>query len=144
MSRRPESESGETLLELLIALVIMSIAVVAIVGALAASIKVSDVHRKQTTAGTAARSYAEVVKNNAVSGYVACASASAYTTGFPAAPTGFSTPVAQIKYWTGTTWSGTCTTDSGLQQVTLTVASNDGRATERVVLVIRKPCASGC
>ncbi|HYS36329.1 MAG TPA: hypothetical protein VEO01_11925, partial [Pseudonocardiaceae bacterium] len=52
-------------------------------------------------------------------------------------------PLAQpLAYWYGSGWQTTCpaTGDTGLQQLTVQVASNDGRASERLVLVLRKPC----
>jgi len=45
-----------------------------------------------------------------------------------------------LRYWSGGAWQTGCTTDTGLQQLTIQVASDDGRATERLVVVLRKPC----
>jgi type II secretory pathway pseudopilin PulG len=139
-------DRGETLVELLITIVIMGITVVAIVGALMTSIQMSDVHRKQATAGADARSYAEKVDNYvAGSGYTPCAGPSAYspsTVGFSAS-SGFTASIASVKYWSGTTWAPSCGSDSGLQQVTVQVASADARATETSVVVVRKPCGQG-
>lgn len=135
-------ERGESLLELLIAVVIMGIAVVAIVGGLSAATLVSDQHRKEATAGSYARDYAEAVKSMS---YTDCATSAAYPA--PAGlglPAGYAASVAAVKYWNGTTWAATCTTpDVGLQQVTVQVASSDQRAAERVTLVLRKPCGPG-
>jgi type II secretory pathway pseudopilin PulG len=140
------ADRGETLVELLITIVIMGITVVAVVGGLMTSIQMSDVHRKQATAGAAARDYAETVDRYVGStGYVACATSSAYsptTVGF-GAPAGYTASVASVRYWTGTTWTSTCSSDLGLQQVTVQVQSDDARATESSVLVVRKPCGQG-
>lgn len=139
-------DRGETLVELLITIVIMGITVVAVVGALMTSIQMSDIHRKQATAGTVARDYAETVDRYVGStGYAGCAAPSAYspsTVGF-AAPSGFTASVASVRYWSGTAWTSTCSSDLGLQQVTVQVASDDARATESSVLVVRKPCGQG-
>ncbi len=144
-----DRERGETLLELLIGLAIMSIAVVAVVGGLLTSILTSDIHRKQSSAGAAVRDYAEnVEKYVAGTGYTACASPSAYapgTVGF-SAPTGYTASAVTVRYWSGTAWTtGSCTgpTDLGLQQLTIRVASTDTRATEELVVVLRKPCGLG-
>ena len=56
------TDTGETLVELIIAVAIMGIAVVAIVGGMATFILMSDVHRKQASAGANVRNYAEAVK----------------------------------------------------------------------------------
>lgn len=140
-------DRGETLIELLVALTILGIALVAVIGALAASITMSDVHRKQSTAGAEVRNYAEQVENYAAgTGYAACALPSAYaaaTVGY-AAPAGYSATPSAIRYWTGSAWSASCpATDTGLQQLTLAVSSTDTRAVEQLVLVLRKPCGAG-
>jgi hypothetical protein len=51
----PANDRGETLLEVLIAVVIIGVAIVAIIGGLVTSVLMSDVHRKQATAGSAVR-----------------------------------------------------------------------------------------
>jgi Tfp pilus assembly protein PilE len=140
---RPDShDAGETLIELMMAVAIMGITVVAIVGGIATTILMSDVHRKQATAGSYVRSYAEAVGTYvAVPGnFNATTSPSALQTavGF-AAPTGFAATVTPpVRCWDGTTF-GTCAASSTVQQVTLNVASTDLRASESLVVVVRKP-----
>lgn len=134
-ARPNRTDAGETLIELIIAMAIMGIAVVAIVGGLATSIMMSDIHRKQTTAGAYVRSYAEAVSGH----YDASPSPSSY---LPAAvgltvPSGFTATVTQVRCWTGTEF-GTCSASSSVQQVTLKVASTDSRASESLVVVVRK------
>jgi len=136
--KRPGSnDDGETLIELIIAVAIMGITVVAIVGGIATSILISDIHRKQTTAGAYVRSYAEAVAGH----YDASASPSYLPSavGF-AAPTGFTAAVTSVKCWNDTSgvFSG-CTAANALQQVTLSVASTDSRASESLVVVVRQP-----
>jgi type II secretory pathway pseudopilin PulG len=146
VSPEADRERGETLLELLIALAIMSIAVVAIVSGLLAVVTISDIHRKQSTAGAAVRDYAESVeKYVAGTGYTACAAPSDYapgTVGF-AAPPGYSASAVTVRYWSGTAWAASPCADVGLQELTVQVASSDTRASERLVLVLRKPCGLG-
>ena len=146
---------GETLIELLMAVVIMGIAAVAVVGGIATSITMSDIHHKQATAGAAVRDYAEAVENavatSTTSGamYTACATlpAGAHPAYSPSqvgytAPVGYSAQVASITYWNGSTlaFGSTCTTDAGVQMVSIRVSSNDLRATETLSVVIRNPC----
>ena len=88
-------DCGESLLELLVAVVIMGIAVVAIVGGLFSGVLMSDIHRKQTTAGSTLRDYAEAVEAAVAaspSTYTACATTATY-----ASPSGFSTPAGYTK-----------------------------------------------
>jgi type II secretory pathway pseudopilin PulG len=146
MTTEADRDRGETLLELLIALSIMSIAVVAIVGGLLAGVAVSDIHRKQSTAGAAVRDYGEnVEKYVAGTGYTSCAAPSAYAPGAVGftAPTGYTAAAVTVRYWSGTAWVASPCTDVGLQQLTVQVASSDTRATERLVVVLRKPCGLG-
>jgi hypothetical protein len=57
-------------------------------------------------------------------------------------PSGFSKSIVagSVRYWNAG-WQTSCpSADTGLQQLTARVASDDGRATENVVVVVRKPC----
>jgi type II secretory pathway pseudopilin PulG len=138
-------DRGESLLELLVAVAILGVAVAAIIGGVGVSVLMSDVHRKQATAGAGVRDFGEAIENQVMAGgYFACAAPAKYAApaGF-ATPAGFASSVTAVKYWTGSAWSATCGTDSGLQQLTLQVASGDGRAREQLVVVVRKRCGLG-
>jgi type II secretory pathway pseudopilin PulG len=141
--RDPSRDRGETLLELIIAVVIMGVAVVAIVGGLATSILVSDMHRKQATAGASARDYAETIEAWVAAGHYDGGAAPDYgpATVHFTAPGGFTASVQSVKCWNtaGSSWQS-CGTDVGLEQVTVQVRSADGRAAEQVVVVLRRPC----
>jgi prepilin-type N-terminal cleavage/methylation domain-containing protein len=145
--RRRAEERGETLVELLLAVAIMGIAAVALMAGLTTSVLVSDSHRKQATAGTAVRDYAEALQTYVANGnYVDnCASPSGYALGSFAVPAGYqhSVVAGSMKYWNGTAWQASCGSDKGLQQLTIQVTSGDSRATERMVVVLRKPCRLG-
>lgn len=144
---RQGDDGGESLLELLVAVTIMGIALVAIVGGLVTAILMSDIHRKQATAGSTLRNYAEAVEASvgaASSAYTACATTATYTSpsGF-SAPSGYAAQVTSVRYWNDTTlaFSSTCPSpEGGVQKVSLRVSSSDGRASESVDIVIRKPC----
>ena len=119
-------ERGETLLELLVALMIMSIALVAIVGGLVISIHVSDVHRKQATAGALVRNYAEAFENSVANNtFNSCGDASSVTVA--GLPTGFEPSVTS------------CVADGDLWLLEVKVSSSDGRAAESVALRLREP-----
>ena len=58
------AESGETLVELMITIVVVGLGVVAILGAIWTALRISDYHRKTTNADVVLRNYAEVLKSN--------------------------------------------------------------------------------
>jgi Tfp pilus assembly protein PilV len=143
---RPHNDSGETLIELLVTVVIMATAVVAVVGATATSIHLTDVHRKQAKAGSYVRAYAEAVESAVArtpTGYVACAAPAAYMGNsiYPTPETGYVPSATAVKVWSGSVWasSGAGCTDIGVQRVTLQVALT-GQVTETLDIVIRRPC----
>ncbi len=74
------SDAGVTLIETLVALSILAIAGVAIMAGLQLAVKSSDIHRKQSTGGSAVRTYAEAIEKylDADGNYVPCAGAGAY------------------------------------------------------------------
>jgi Flp pilus assembly protein TadG len=120
----------------------MGITVVAVIGGLATSIKMSDVHRKQASAGSAVRAWAEAVENYATTQYIGCAAANAYrpsVVGYSSLPTGYTTNQTAATSWNGSSW-GSCATDNGYQRIILTVTSPDGGVTERLGVVLRLPC----
>jgi prepilin-type N-terminal cleavage/methylation domain-containing protein len=134
---RIADDSGVSLIEVLVAVVILGLAAAAVMGGLFTSISVSDHHRKQATAGAVARDYAERIAGRT---YVECATPSAYTVA-PAAvpvPSGYTAVVDSVEFWTGTGWAGSCSS-TGLQRITVVASSDDGRATERSVVVVRQP-----
>jgi Tfp pilus assembly protein PilV len=128
--RRPgPNDEGETLIEVIMAVAIMGIAVVAIVGGIATTIF------KEATAGAYVRNYAEAVTGH----YDASASPSYLpaAVGFTA-PSGFTAAVTSVQCWNGAGF-GLCSATNAVQQVTLNVASADLRASESLVVVVRKP-----
>ena len=136
--RRRRTERGETLVELLLAIAIMGLAVLAIMAGVATSVLMSDIHRKQAAAGAYLRDFAEAVEKSVADGnYLGCGNGAGYASvpvpDFPAA--GYEKAVL----------SSSCPFGSGVHQLTLQVRSTDGRATERLTVFVRKPCAvSSC
>ena len=135
----PDRERGETLLELLIAVLVFGVAVVAIIGAFSSSFLMSNVHRQQASAGTLLRNYAEAIEGGT---YVPCAT----TTDFPVVvESGYTKSVVKVRYGTGAGWTDTrCTPatadDKGVLQLTLQVTSPgpSNLASEQLTIVVRK------
>jgi Tfp pilus assembly protein PilV len=138
--RRPSpNDQGETLIEVIMAVAIMGIAAVAIVGGIATTILMSDIYRKQATAGAYVRNYAEAVA--APANYQASASPNydPAAVGWTAPPgNGFTATMTSVKCWNGTGFVP-CSVPNAVQQVTLNVASKDSRASESLVVVVSKP-----
>jgi Tfp pilus assembly protein PilV len=131
--QRLGDERGESLLEVLIAVAIMGVAVVAIMAGLTTSVLMSDIHRKQSTAGAYVRDFAEAIENSVAAGnYLGCSNSAGYAAltvpDFPAA--GYEKSVV----------GSSCSYGADVHELTLEVRSTDGRASERLVLFVRKPC----
>jgi prepilin-type N-terminal cleavage/methylation domain-containing protein len=162
-TRFDSDDRGETLLELVIAIVILGVCVVAIYGGFAASVRMTTIHRNQAGAGAAVHNYAETLANfiaapstpptppptppaTTTTGYTACATAgvnSPYRPGAVSytAPPNFTASVIDVSYWTGSAFAGSCPSpDKGVELVTLQVQSADQSAVEKVTIVVRKPC----
>jgi type II secretory pathway pseudopilin PulG len=150
------SDAGETLIELIMAVAIMGIAVVAIVGGIATTILMSDIHRKQTTAGAYVRDYAEALETYVAGGHFDASASPDYSAPTVLSPStwasftvdhpGFNSPLVSVQCWDDTLNQfpqppapNGCTTSSTVQQVKLLVASTDSRASESLVVVVRKP-----
>jgi type II secretory pathway pseudopilin PulG len=103
---RLRAESGETLIETLIAISILGLAVVAILGALATSIRLTVVHRDQADANAFLLRSAEVLKNPVTNPWVDCANLSgspapySATTGLTV-PSGWSVSLSAMQYFRG-------------------------------------------
>ncbi|MET7276869.1 type II secretion system protein [Kribbella sp. NPDC005582] len=134
-------EHGESLLELVVAIALMGVAIVAVMAGLTTTVLMSDTQRKEATAVATVRNYAEALQNYVASGhYVPCATT--YVVPGFAVPEGFTAKVVggSVQYWTGALWLPLCLPDRGLQRVRVSVASTDGRAVQTLDVVLRKPC----
>ncbi|CAM3252407.1 prepilin-type N-terminal cleavage/methylation domain-containing protein [Nocardioides dubius] len=146
------SESGESLVEVLVAVAILAIAAVAVLAGLQLSVQASDMHRKQSTGSAYVRSYAEAIERylDAGANYTPCAAADAYnvpavTDRVASLPAGFSLhhTAAVPLGGNGAALSGGSCADQGVQRLRLEVASADGRAAETLTVVLRRPCGTG-
>lgn len=84
MSSRLTSDAGETLLEIVIAVMILGIGSVSLLPAVGTSVNATRLHRQQSVAGRVLDNFAEYMKNQA---YVPCATSAVtayggYRTGF--------------------------------------------------------------
>lgn len=136
LTRRFEGETGLTLIELLVTIVILATAVVVIAGGMATAALVSGQQREHATAETLLRRFAEDLQSENPT-YVQCAGAGTYV----AAPVGgFRPSVTAVRYWRAATnqFESTCPADEGAQLLTARVVSPNGRVTESVTVVKRR------
>ncbi|GGY14813.1 type II secretion system protein [Streptomyces xanthochromogenes] len=134
-ARRPRprrGEEGETLVEVLVAVVLMGVAFVTILGGIGTAIISSVTHQKVTSADSVIRSAAEKVVSDP---YVSCASG--YET--PTPPTAY-TVTLKIEYWDGVgAFVQSCpTADTGVQKVTLTVHQTGPHSVRNATLEVVK------
>ena len=141
LRQRFRRERGETLVEVLITITIVGIAFTGILAGLATAINLSGRHRGQANADVVLVSAAESVKNQA---YTACPSVSTSSynpTQGVTLPSGWAASnvqVTSVKTWGGAAFLSTCPgTDLGLQLVTITATTPDGKSTESVEVVKR-------
>lgn len=139
-----------TLVEVLVALTIMGLAIAGITSGLGTASLASAAHRRTVTADQVVRNYAEAIKQKVrAGGYVDCAASGSYgasTVGYTV-PTGFTVSQTQPTYQqlgsslaVDTFVAGTCPTpDQGAQSLALTASSVDGRDTENLNMIVRRP-----
>jgi Tfp pilus assembly protein PilV len=139
-------DAGETLIELLISLMVIGIGVTAILGAVGIAVDASSLDQRQIHAQALLRSWGEyAVAHTTDATYPAgCApSVLSYPASLQAVPAGFAPQLTKVEYWNGTAFVSSCSTDSGVRrlELTMTVASSvyPGFASTYDV-VIRRPC----
>ncbi|MFD7032536.1 prepilin-type N-terminal cleavage/methylation domain-containing protein [Streptomyces sp. NPDC059917] len=129
---RRRGEEGETLIEVLVAVVLMGVAFVALLGGMGTAIIGAVAQQRLTGADSFVRSAAEKVVGDP---YVSCATG--YET--PPPPAGYTVTV-EVAYWDGVGAFGPAcpTADTGVQKVTLTVHSTGPRPVGDAVLEVVK------
>ena len=145
VTRRAPRDSGLSLVEVLVSVVLIGLAVISVLGALGGSLIASAQHRKHATTDTLLRSAAELITGPATT-YVTCANAATYASALPADPTGTITVTIQsVEYWTGTaggafdtSCSNSSDPDLNAQRITLLATSSDGRLSETMQFVKRR------
>jgi Tfp pilus assembly protein PilV len=139
----PVDDRGESLIELLVALVIMSTAVIAVVGGLGTAILMSDIHRRQAAIAAHLNDYAAAIQASVAGspGYVECANEKSYPS-YSAGPEYTAVIVPPVQFGYGTVFNPSCTHggDPGVQRLTLRVSSVDGRVVRSMDIIVRKPC----
>ncbi len=131
-------QSGETLIETLITVILLGLLGVGTIAAMTSIISVSDYDAKQSGAETVLRSYAQAWNRAPYAVCTASHTTNPYGSTTPpgfTAPAGFTATISNVTFWNGTTgtpvtFGATCpaTGDAGLQSLTLQVTSPRGPA----------------
>jgi prepilin-type N-terminal cleavage/methylation domain-containing protein len=124
------SDRGITLLEILITVALMSIAFASVLGGMGLFLKTESVQRSTARIDVDLRSYAEQLL---ATGYVNCATPASYASIEP--PAGYTASVS-VAYWDGglpAAFGSSCTSDQGVQQLTVSLAASDGVTAALVV-----------
>lgn len=141
---RASEEQGETLIEIMAAVVLMGTAVVAVLSGLFTAVVSSDLHKRQTRAASEVTNVVEAISN---AQYQPCTtSVPTYASALPSLPSGYTLlplvvePLAS-KSALDPSWSATCPSigDQGAQRITVTVTQGTGgrKVTEKLVYVKR-------
>lgn len=158
------SEAGETLIEVMVAMVVLGISVVAILGALFVSTRTGDFNNKQSAADLVLRDFAESVKGRGTTSigsatynatYLPCetlGTSGSYPAFTPPAPNAtYRATITKIEYLNG--YSGTAPVwraqslgcpsggDQGLQRLTLqatTPTTNTGNPATETTTVVKR------
>jgi prepilin-type N-terminal cleavage/methylation domain-containing protein len=99
IGRRAQDADGFSLIELLIAIVVLGVGVVAVVSAMSTTIVVVDVHRSLSAGETITRNYVDAVKAKALAAttYTKCPLIADVTPTFSAS--GYVVTVTGVEYW---------------------------------------------
>ncbi|HEY5103644.1 MAG TPA: type II secretion system protein, partial [Acidimicrobiales bacterium] len=119
--REHRSEAGDTLLEVLIALVVLGMASVALLISFATSISASSTYRDVATLDSVLRTASEEVitqiQQQPAALFQSCAGAANVTFSLPV---GYSAAITAVSYWTGSSFVTTCVPNAP-QWITLSV-----------------------
>ncbi len=146
--RRTRGDRGETLIELLLAVAIMSIVAVGVYAGLATTVRTSATRKPTTESEATLRAAAERLQDPGTP-YVDCADSWSYLDELPDAGDGY-TVSTDVRYWQAPsggasnatlrpTFTSTCpASDAGLQEITVVVEDSTG-STRQVQIVKRRP-----
>lgn len=143
---RRRTDDGETLVEIVVAVAIMGLAAVAIMAGLQVSATVSGTDRRQSTAETAVRNFAEQIQATVDGGGYSDTASYSFSppSGFAAtivAGTAQCLTAASAK--SGSPVWAACPQSGNVQKMQLQVATTDGKVKERLWVFVRRPCLTG-
>ncbi len=141
--RRPNSDEGDTLIEILVTMVIISLCVVAFLSAFTTSISASAEHGSLVSMDAVLRSTSEEaisqIQLSAVPLYTSCATPASYGGIDFGAPAGYSASVTSVEYWNGSSFSSTCPAGSTSPQLIVLTVSSPLGSTSSISFTVDDP-----
>jgi Tfp pilus assembly protein PilV len=137
-ARRLRGDAGASLVEVMVATVILGIGVVGLLSALAFVLRASDRHRQQTDAGTQLSQAMEIIADPQTT-FQTCASAAAAYQSKAQERLGARVTVEAVEVWTASGWQPCGATPAlPLQQVTVRATAPDGTDAVSMAVVKRE------
>ena len=135
-----DPEAGTTLVEVLVAVMILGVGVVGLLSALAFLYKATDTHRQITTANALAQQAMEIVADPLQTPWAPCGEARSTYQGVLVAQGLTGGTVEEVQQWGNSGWQG-CTGAAALplQQITISASSPDGPGGVTMSVVKRDP-----
>jgi len=135
------SEAGDTLLEVLIALVVLGVASVALLVSFATSISASSTYRDVATLDSVLRTASEEVitqiQQQPAAMFASCGGAANVTFSLP---TGYTAAITAVEYWTGSSF-GTACVPNAQQWITLSVTQTQNHRNATNNFIVDDPLA---
>ena len=145
--RARRDDAGDTLIEVLVALVVVGLCGLALLLTFTTSITASVEHRNLATLDTVLRSASESAtlqiqqQSNAL--FTSCASASFYNSNVTlSAPSGYSVAITSVQYWTGTSFTpigASCPSASLQPQLLSVTATASNGVSDSISFVVDDP-----
>ena len=144
-AERQASDRGDTLIEILLALIVLAIGSLAVFLAFTTSINASATHRNVASANVALAAVTEEAQAGISSqlSLFSCPTTLSNFTGnvtlaIPAQDGNFTAAITSVQWWNGTSFSGTCVPGSA-EQFNLTVTNRATNATYATTFVVEYP-----
>lgn len=107
----PEAERGDSLIEILVALAVLSIGIVALIGAVAANATATSINRQQSQVETVLMAAAEYVKSVPLTAALCSSPSAAFNSSLVPKPTGYSVSFGALTAFPGQACADEATVD---------------------------------
>ena len=137
---RLEGDDGLTLIEVLLASVILATVVLGLVTGLMTAVSASDLHRREARSEVALRQYIESIEAAA---YIACPTATpaSYSANRPSPIDSYTLSVVAVDSWVlnsnPATFATGCASETGVQRLTVRLVDPAGKVNQDVNVVVR-------